>query len=62
MKPTPSDLEVEGLAAQLYTQQSAAAFVWWHHLSVELKNLYRGKAREQIAAYAKFVEPFHVHR
>ena len=47
-------LEVEGLAAQIYTKHAylhLEAFVWWHLVRGEVKTKFREKAAKQIADF-----------
>jgi hypothetical protein len=42
------DLEVEGVAAQLYMRATPGPFAWWPTLLPALKNVYRGHARARL--------------
>ena len=47
-------LEVEGLAAQLYTRHAygrSEAFVWWHLVRGEVKTKFRKEAAKQISDF-----------
>jgi hypothetical protein len=54
METRETELELEGLAAQLYVQSKLGrAFVWWHLASDEVKRSFRRGARAQIAEFKK---------
>jgi hypothetical protein len=52
MEPFAIELEIEGLAAQLYlASESKGPFTWWHLLNDETKIIYRRQAVDKITEY-----------
>lgn len=50
-KTSAEILAVEGLAAQLYTNDRQGRGVWWHVAREDLKDEYRKRAAAQIADF-----------
>lgn len=51
LNPT-NDLDIEGLAAQLYvTDNTGRAFAWWHVMRDDIREEYRAAARRKIEQF-----------
>lgn len=48
-----AQLDIEGLAAQLYEQESSGLSVWWHVLNEDVREDYRRRAYSQIAQFLR---------